>query len=85
MPPPPSKRCGAFAGQIGVQTDIRRPDECDRMMEAIGSRFGRLDVLVNNAGIVKDGFFHKIGRDDWRSVIETNVMGMFNVTQAQSR
>ena len=71
---------GLSPDSIGVQTDIRRADECERMMEAIGSQFGRLDVLVNNAGIVKDGFFHKIGRDDWRSVIETNVMGMFNVT-----
>ncbi len=42
---------------------------------------GPIDVLVNNAGIARDGTFHKMSRDDWYSVINTNLNSMFNVTK----
>ena len=42
---------------------------------------GPVDVLVNNAGITKDGMFRKMSRDDWSAVIDTNLNSLFNVTK----
>jgi acetoacetyl-CoA reductase len=42
---------------------------------------GSIDVLVNNAGITRDGMFRKMSRDDWASVIDTNLNSLFNVTK----
>ena len=42
---------------------------------------GSIDVLVNNAGITRDGMFRKMSRDDWAAVIDTNLNSLFNVTK----
>jgi acetoacetyl-CoA reductase len=47
----------------------------------VQAEVGGVDVLVNNAGITRDGTFHKMSRDDWSSVINTNLNSMFNVTK----
>ncbi len=47
----------------------------------VKAEVGPIDVLVNNAGITRDGTFHKMSRDDWYSVINTNLNSMFNVTK----
>jgi 3-oxoacyl-[acyl-carrier protein] reductase len=70
------------SASTAVQADIRRPEQCERMIGEVHERFGRVDILVNNAGIVKDGFFHKMEREAWGSVLETNLLGMFNVTHS---
>lgn len=44
--------------------------------------FGRIDVVVNNAGILRDAIFHKMTDDDWDSVIKTHLYGAFNVSSA---
>ncbi|MBX3606470.1 MAG: 3-ketoacyl-ACP reductase [Piscinibacter sp.] len=49
--------------------------------EKIKSEFGTVDVLVNNAGITRDGVFRKMSRADWDAVIETNLTSLFNVTK----
>jgi acetoacetyl-CoA reductase len=49
--------------------------------EKIKAEFGGVDVLVNNAGITRDGMFRKMSRDDWNAVIETNLNSLFNVTK----
>ncbi len=50
-------------------------------MQAIAERFGRIDVLVNNAGIARDALFHKMTFDEWEQVIRTHLTGAFHVTQ----
>ena len=50
-------------------------------MDAVLRDFGRLDVLVNNAGITKDTPFHKMTKEHWDAVIGTNLNGLFNVTR----
>lgn len=47
----------------------------------VTERFGPVDVLVNNAGITRDGLFRKMSQDDWRAVIDTNLNSLFNVTK----
>ncbi len=47
----------------------------------VKSEVGPVDVLVNNAGITRDGMFRKMSREDWHAVIETNLNSLFNVTK----
>ncbi|WP_323012573.1 acetoacetyl-CoA reductase [Castellaniella sp.] len=47
----------------------------------IKEKHGPVDVLVNNAGITRDGLFRKMSQDDWRTVIDTNLNSLFNVTK----
>lgn len=49
--------------------------------DRVKSEFGNPDVLVNNAGITRDGVFRKMSLDDWRAVIDTNLNSLFNVTK----
>lgn len=49
--------------------------------EKVKAEFGVVDVLVNNAGITRDGMFRKMTLDDWRAVIDTNLNSLFNVTK----
>jgi len=49
--------------------------------EHITRELGPVDVLVNNAGITRDGLFRKMSADDWRAVIDTNLNSLFNVTK----
>lgn len=49
--------------------------------EKVKAEIGTVDILVNNAGITRDGVFRKMSLDDWRSVIDTNLNSLFNVTK----
>jgi NAD(P)-dependent dehydrogenase (short-subunit alcohol dehydrogenase family) len=44
--------------------------------------FGDVDVIINNAGILRDGIFHKMSEEDWNPVIDVNLKGCFNVSRA---
>ncbi|MGL5089225.1 MAG: 3-oxoacyl-[acyl-carrier-protein] reductase [Cetobacterium sp.] len=52
------------------------------LIKKIKDEFGRIDILVNNAGITKDGPFVRMSEDSWDAVIDVNLKGVFNVTQA---
>lgn len=49
--------------------------------DKVKSELGPIDVLVNNAGITRDGLFRKMSRDDWYAVMDTNLNSLFNVTK----
>jgi 3-oxoacyl-[acyl-carrier protein] reductase len=64
-----------------VQADISSPDEAKQLVEEAGD----LDILVNNAGLTRDGLLARMSDDDWRSVIETNLSGVFYTCRAVTR
>ena len=74
----------ALADEVGaraVQADVSSPDEAARLVEAAGD----LDVLVNNAGLTRDGLLARMSDDDWREVIETNLSSVFYTCRAVAR
>ncbi len=67
---------------ITVQADVSEPEDVDAMVEQTHEAFGPADVLVNNAGITLDGRFENIDRDKWETVIDVNLTGVYNCTDA---
>jgi acetoacetyl-CoA reductase len=59
------------------KTDVSKEEEVDALFNEIQTKFGRIDVLVNNAGITQDKTFHKMDADDWHHVINVNLNGTF--------
>ena len=55
--------------------------DCKRCAQEVEAALGPIDVLVNNAGITRDGFFHKMSKDQWQEVIHTNMDSVFNMTR----
>lgn len=72
-------------GAIAVKADITNFDEVQNMINAIRVYFGKIDVLVNNAGIAQQKLFTDITESDWDYMFDVNVKGMFTVTQAVVR
>ncbi len=64
-----------------VQCDVSDYDACVAMAADVEARFGPVDILVNVAGITRDGFLHKMEQSQWTSVIDINLTGAFNVTR----
>lgn len=69
----------------GAKADITRLEDVDRMFRETLDRFGRLDVLVNNAGITRDGHLMLMSDSDWEAVIATNLKGTFHCCRAALR
>lgn len=67
------------------KADITNRDEVNSMMEYVVKEFGKIDVLVNNAGICDVKLFTEMKEDDWDTVMNVNLKGVFNVTQAALR
>lgn len=64
-----------------VAADVSKPDDVARMFAGVLERHGRLDVLVNNAGIVKDTLLLTMRPDDWRRVMDVDVDGVYLCTK----
>lgn len=61
---------------------VAEPDAAEAIVQAAMNRFGRLDAVLNNAGIVRDRLFHKMSFDDFDSVIKVHLYGTYNVSRA---
>ena len=73
----------AAAGGTGETAgfDVADAQAAPRAVEEIIARLGRVDVLVNNAGVVADELFPAMSREDWRRVLDTTLDGFYNVTR----
>ncbi|MFM8749012.1 acetoacetyl-CoA reductase [Rhabdaerophilum sp.] len=74
----------AFTKETGIPTykwDVSDYDACAAGIAKVESELGPIDVLVNNAGITKDSMFHKMTKDHWYGVINTNLNSLFNMTR----
>jgi NAD(P)-dependent dehydrogenase (short-subunit alcohol dehydrogenase family) len=73
---------GAHDDLLAVKLDVTDPGDATTALAAAMDRFGRLDVLVNNAGNFNAGFFEELSPDEFRAQIETTFFGPVNITRA---
>jgi NAD(P)-dependent dehydrogenase (short-subunit alcohol dehydrogenase family) len=73
---------GESADLLVLKLDVTNPAEAESAVKSVIDRFGRIDVLVNNAGNFYAGFFEEIAPEDFRAQVETNLFGPVNVTRA---
>ena len=74
----------ATASELGVMVvkgNVGSFEDCQRAVAEVEAELGPIDVLVNNAGITRDGFFHKMTPEQWRQVVSVNMDSIFNMTR----
>jgi 3-oxoacyl-[acyl-carrier protein] reductase len=76
-----AEELAAAIGGRAVQADVSSPDDAKRLVEEAGD----VDVLVNNAGLTRDGVLARMSDEDWRAVIETNLSSVFYTCRAVTR
>jgi 3-oxoacyl-[acyl-carrier protein] reductase len=73
----------ATGGKVeAIALDVTEPADIDRAVTDVIARHSRIDILVNNAGIARDQLLIRLKRDDWDSVLATNLTAVFALTQA---
>jgi len=70
---------------VAIQADVSDAEAANRLFAETVESLGGLDIVVNNAGITRDGLVVRMSDDDWSAVIDTNLTGVFNVTRAAAR
>lgn len=73
----------AFSAETGIATykwSVADYDDCTLGVKLVEADLGPVAVLINNAGIARDGMFHKMTLSQWKEVIDTNLNGLFNMT-----
>ena len=66
---------------VSVQGDVSSFEDSEKFVKEVIEEYGHIDVLVNNAGITKDGLLMRMKKEDFDCVIDTNLTGTFNVTR----
>ncbi|MBZ4690104.1 MAG: 3-oxoacyl-[acyl-carrier-protein] reductase [Cereibacter sp.] len=72
-----------FTAETGIKTykwSVADYDACSAGIAQVEAELGPIAVLVNNAGITRDAMFHKMTREQWQEVMDTNLSGLFNMT-----
>jgi 3-oxoacyl-[acyl-carrier protein] reductase len=70
---------------LGIAADAAKREDCDRLVDAAKERFGRIDVLVNNAGMTRDQLLVRMKDEDWDQVLDVNLRGVFLMTRAAGK
>lgn len=70
---------------IGIAADVTDKEAAGSLVNGAIKSFGSIDILVNNAGIIRDGLFVRMSEEEWKSVLEVHLNGVFYVTQAAVR
>lgn len=68
-----------------VQGDVSCAEDCEKLATQAKEAFGRVDVLVNNAGITRDGLLARMTEEDFRAVLDVNLVGPWNMIKAVNR
>jgi meso-butanediol dehydrogenase/(S,S)-butanediol dehydrogenase/diacetyl reductase len=68
---------------MAIKVDVRKPDSVEAMIDAVEKEFGRLDIAVNNAGVVSLGGVRELTFEQWNEVIDVNLRGVFLSCQAE--
>lgn len=68
-----------------VQGDVSRAEDCEKLAAQAKEAFGRVDVLVNNAGITRDGLLARMTEEDFRAALDVNLVGPWNMMKAVNR
>jgi acetoacetyl-CoA reductase len=76
-----AKRVAEELGVFIVKGSVDNFYDCKRCAHEVEAALGPIEVLVNNAGITRDGFFHKMSLEQWQDVIHTNMDSVFNMTR----
>lgn len=76
---------GMGGDAIALAADVSKPEEVDALFAATMEKWGRVDVLVNNAGITRDTLLLRMKLEDWQAVIDLNLTGVFLCTRAASK
>ncbi|MEE1884949.1 3-oxoacyl-[acyl-carrier-protein] reductase [Pedobacter flavus] len=69
----------------GYRSDASKFDQAEQLINDIVAEFGTIDIVVNNAGITKDGLLMRMSEENWDDVLEVNLKSIFNVTKAASK
>ena len=78
------EKANAFKSDTGIEVrkfDVGDASACEENLKEIESAVGPVDIVVNNAGITRDGTFHRMSWDQWSAVINTNLSSLFAVTR----
>lgn len=80
-------KAAALATELGdnalaLEGDVRDPASAEKVASEVAARFGQIDILVNNAAVLRDRSFGKMSLDEWQSVIDTNLTGVFSMSKA---
>jgi len=73
-----------FTEETGIahyKCDVSDYDACQEMLAQISTDLGPVEILVNNAGITRDGTLHRMSKDNWEAVIATNLSACFNLSR----
>lgn len=76
-----ARACAEELGIMVVKGNVGSFEDCKRAAEAVAAELGPIDVLVNNAGITRDGVFHRMTSEQWSDVIRVNMDSVFNMTR----
>ncbi len=83
-----TEKADAFKAETGIHVykwDVANSEECAAGIAQVEADLGPVEVLVNNAGITRDGMFHKMDFDQWRAVLSTNLDSMFTMVIPKSK
>lgn len=70
---------------VAVQADVSKADEAQKLIQSAIDNFGKIDILVNNAGIIKDNLLMRMSEEDFDTVIDVDLKGVFNCIKSASK
>lgn len=70
---------------LGLSCNVAKPEDCDSVIAGVKEKFGKLDFLVNNAGVLKDNLFIRMSEQEFDFVLDVNLKGVFLMTKYASK